>query len=190
MLIAGFNLASLDYSRHRRNRLLLAAGCGALILSLAAQCVLWVAQRRENQAVETRLAGMEAELARVQAQAQTVRAKIPADAVKQYEARVATYNKILEASTFSWIALLVELERAVPPGVTVASIQPDLASGKVTLRGEAQSFDRLTRLLNGLEQRAPFRDVFLLHQTKRKSSTDGAEVLDFSVTLVYEVRPR
>jgi Tfp pilus assembly protein PilN len=190
MLIAGFNLASLDYRRHRRNRLLLAAACGALIAGLAAQGILWTAQRRENRAVENRLAAMETEFRRVHGQAQTVQAKIPPDAVKQYEARVATYNKILEASTFSWIALLVELERAVPPGVTVASIQPDLASGKVTLRGEAQSFDRLTRLLTGLEQRAPFRDVFLLHQAKHKSATDGTEALAFSVSLVYEARPR
>jgi len=190
MLIVGFNLASLDYRRHRRTRLLLAAASGVLVVALAGQLAVWIVQRRENQTVETRLAGMEAEFRRHEGQAQTVRTTIPAETVKQYEAKVAAYNKILEASTFSWIALLVELERSVPPGVTVGSIQPDLSSGKVALRGEAQSFERLTKLLSGLEQRTAFRDVFLLHQTKRKSPGDGGELLDFSVSLTYEGRPR
>ncbi|OGB95299.1 MAG: hypothetical protein A2Z31_05510 [candidate division NC10 bacterium RBG_16_65_8] len=190
MLIAGFNLASLDYRRHRRTRRLLVAASGVLILALAGQLAVWVVQDRENQVVEARLAGMEAEFRRHQSQTQTVRATIPAETVKRYEAKVATYNKILEASTFSWMALLVELERSVPPSVTVSSIQPDLSSGKVALRGEARSFEGLTKLLNGLEQRTAFRDVFLLHQTKRKSPGDGAELLDFSVSLTYEGRPR
>ncbi len=190
MLIVGFNLASLDFRRHRRARLLLAVASGVLILALAAQLAAWVLQRRENRAVEARLAGVEAEFRRHHKQAQSLRVTIPAETVKQYEAKVATYNKILEASAFSWIALLVELERSVPPGVTVASIQPDPSSGKVALRGEAQSFERLTKLLSGLEQRIAFRDVFLLHQAKRKSAGEGAELLDFSVSLIYEGRPR
>jgi Tfp pilus assembly protein PilN len=190
MLIAGFNLGSLDYRRHRRTRHLLAAASGVLVLVLAGQLAVWIAQRRENDVVEVRLAGMEAEFRRHQGQAQTVRATIPAETVKQYEAKVAAYNKILEASTFSWIALLVELERSVPPGVTVSSIQPDLSSGKVALRGEAHSFEGLTKLLSSLEQRTAFRDVFLLHQTKRKSPGDGADILDFSVSLIYGGRPR
>lgn len=190
MVIAGFNLASADYRRQRRLRVWLAAASGVLIFALAGQLAVWVVQRRENQAVEARLAGMEAEFGRHQSQAQTVRAAIPAEAVKRYEARVTAYNRILEASAFSWIALLVELERSVPPGVAVSSIQPDPSSGKVALRGEAPSFESLTKLLKGLEQRTAFRDVFLLHQAKRKSLGDGADVLDFSVSLTYEGRPR
>jgi hypothetical protein len=157
---------------------------------LAAQLVLWAAQRRENEAVEARLAAMEVEFRRYQSQAQTVRASIPSEAVKQYEVRVAAYNQILEASAFSWIGLLVELERSVPPGVTVNSIQPDLSSGKVALRGEAPSFEDISKLLRGLEQRANFRDVFLLHQSTRKAAGGGAETVDFSAVLVYEGRPR
>jgi Fimbrial assembly protein (PilN) len=190
MVITGFNLAASDYRRNRRTLLLLAAATTLLILLVAGQLLIWGAQRRANQAVEARLAGMETEFARHQSQAQTVRAKIPAETVKQYEARVAAYNQILEASAFSWIGLLVELERSVPPGVTVSSIQPDLSSGKVALLGETGSFENLTKLLRALEQRAGFRDVFLLHQATRKSPGGAPEVVDFSVSLIYEGRPR
>ena len=190
MVISGFNLAASDYRRNRRSLLLLTAAAGLLILLLAGQLIFWSAQRRANQAVEARLAGMETELARHQKLTQDLRAKIPAETVKAYEAKVAAYNQILEASAFSWMGLLVELERAVPPGVTLSTIQPDLPSGRVSLRGEAGSFEDLTKLLKGLEQRANFRDVFLLRQATHKSPGGGPEVVDFSVRLVYEGRPR
>lgn len=189
MMIQGFNLAATDYRRNRRTLLLLTAAAALLIVLLAGQLVVWGAQRRANRSVESRLADMEAEFARQQNQTQAVRTRIPAETVKQYEARVAAYNQILEASAFSWIGLLVELERAVPPGVALSSIQPDLATGKVVLLGETDSFENIAKLLRGLEQRANFRDVFLLRQATHKSP-GGPDTVDFSVRLVYEGRPR
>ncbi len=190
MVISGFNLTASDYHRNRRTLLLLTAATSLLVVLLAGQLIVWGAQRRANRAVEARLTGMETELARHQKQAQDVRAKIPAETVKQYETKVVAYNQILEASAFSWIGLLVELEHAVPPGVTVNTIQPELATGRVSLRGETDSFENLTKLLKGLEQRANFRDVFLLHQATLKSPGGGPDVIEFAVRLVYEGRPR
>jgi len=40
--------------------------------------------------------------------------------------KVAVFNKILEASAFSWTGLLMELERAVPPGVSLSEIHRTL----------------------------------------------------------------
>jgi Tfp pilus assembly protein PilN len=190
MVIAGFNLAAADYRRTRRIVARLAVASMVLVLLLVGQLYIWLEQRRGNTTVEARVAGMEARFREHNSQAQTVRTKTPAETVKQYEAKVAAYNQMLEASTFSWIGLLVELERAVPPGVMVSTIQPDLSSGKVSLRGEARSFEELTKLLRGLEQRTTFRNVFLLHQAKRKAVGPGPEVLEFSVSLTYEGRPR
>jgi hypothetical protein len=190
MVIAGFNLASADFRRSRR-RVVVAVAAGAiLIVALAIQFVVWSAQRREVQVVEARLGEMEGALRRHLEEARAVRARVPAETVKQYEAKVAAFNQILEASTFSWIGLLVELERSVPPGVTLSEIRPDLPSGKVTLRGEARTFEDLAKLLNGLEQRTGFRDVFLLRQTARKSAAGGPEVLEFTVNLIYQERPQ
>jgi hypothetical protein len=186
MVIAGFNLASSDFRRSRR-RVVFAVATGAiLVVVLAIQLAVWSAQRREAQVVEARLSEMEGALHRHQEEARAVRARIPAETVKQYEAKVAAYNQILEASAFSWIGLLVELERSVPPGVTLSEIRPDLASGKVALRGEARTFEDLTKLLNGLEQRTGFRDVFLLRQAARKSAGGEPEVLEFSVNLISQ----
>ncbi len=190
MVTAGFNLAAADYRRTRRTVMRLAAASIVLLVLLAGQIYLWLAQRRENRTVEARVAVMEARFRQHDSQAKTVRTKIPAETIKDYEVKVAAYNHMLEASAFSWIGLLVELERSVPPGVTVSTIQPNLSSGRVSLRGEAISFQELTKLLRSLEQRTRFRDVFLLHQTKRKAVGPTPETLEFSVSLTYEGRPR
>jgi len=188
MVIAGFNLASSDFRRSRRRVVFAVATGASLILVLAIQLVVWSAQRHEAQVVEARLGEMEGTLRRHQEEVRAVRARIPAETVKQYEAKVAVYNQILEASAFSWIGLLVELERSVPPGVTLSEIRPDLASGKVALRGEARTFEDLTKLLNSLEQRTGFRDVFLLRQAARKASGGEPEGLEFSVNLISQRR--
>jgi hypothetical protein len=190
MVITGFNLAAADYRRTRRTLVQLAVTSAVLALLLAGQAYVWVAQRRENQAVEARVTAMEARLRQHESQAQAVRTTLPAEALKRHEVRVAAYNQMLEASAFSWIGLLVELERAVPSGVTIHAIQPDLSSGRVSLRGEADSFEDLTKLLRGLQQRTTFRNVFLLQQAKRKAAGGMGEGLEFSVSLTYEGRAR
>jgi len=190
MVITGFNLAGADYGRSRRTMLILAATSVGLVCLLAIQLVLWTEQRREVEAVGARLSRMEAETARHQSQVRAVQTSIPAEALKQHEAKVAAYNHILEASAFSWIGLLVELERSVPPNVTLSEIHPDLVSGKVSLRGEARAFEDITKLLQGLEQRTTFRDVYLLRQSTRKPTGGGPETLEFLVHLIYQGRPR
>ena len=184
MLIQGFNLASADYRRSRRTALTLSGLTAGLLVLLVVQGMGWYAFRREGTAVAARLGAMQSEVRRHQEEARAVRATIPAAAVKQYEVKVAVYNQILEASAFSWIGLLVELERCVPPGVVLIEIYPDPGTGRVSLRGTARSFEELTKLLNGLEQRVTFRDVYLLHQTVRKSTPSEPEVLEFSVSFI------
>ena len=184
VLIQGFNLATADYRRSRRTALLLSALTVGLLILLVVQGVGWYAFRREGTAVAARLGAMQSEVRRYQEEARAVRATIPAAAVKQYEVKVAAYNQILEASAFSWIGLLVELERCVPPGVVLTEIYPDPATGRVALRGTARSFEELTKLLNGLEQRVTFREVYLLHQSAKKPTPNEPEVLDFSVSFL------
>lgn len=189
MLISGFNLAASDYRASRRQIVLPLAVAVILVLLLVGQIGLWVTVRREAQAVAPRLAKMEAEFRRQQEEFRASRAAVPPEAVKRYEAKVAVFNRILEASAFSWTGLLAELERSIPPGVTLKDISPDLATGRVALRGAARSFDDLSRMLHTLGEQPAFHDVFLLRQSATKP-TPGVPAggLDFSVTLTYKGR--
>jgi Tfp pilus assembly protein PilN len=196
MLIPGFNLATSNYRKTRRELLLATAAVVSLTVLLVGQVALWAAGRQERREVGERLGRMEGEFRRHEEEVRTRQAGAPGEAVKKYEAKVAVYNQILEASAFSWTGLLVELERSVPPSVFLKEIQPDLATGQVRLSGTARSFDDLSLFLRGLEQRSAFRDVYLLHQAERKSapggqaSPGGQDGLEFAVTLLYQGRGR
>jgi len=188
MLISGFNLAAADYRAGRRHLILPAAVAAILVLLFLGQIGLWVMVRRERQAVAPRLEKMEAEFRRQQEEFRASRAAVPPEAMKRYEAKVVGFNKILEASAFSWTGLLAELERSIPPGVTLKDINPDLATGKVSLRGVARSFDDLSRMLHTLGEQPAFHEVFLLRQSTAKPTPGVPAGLDFSVTLIYKGR--
>jgi Tfp pilus assembly protein PilN len=187
MLIVGFNLASANYRRARRDVILGACAVAVLGLLFAGQVATWAAGRGERTAIALRLARMEGEFRRHQEEVRAALASVPEEIVKRYQVRVKAYNQILEASAFSWIGLLVELERSVPPSVFLKEISPDLATGRVSLRGVARSFEDLSLLLRGLEERIAFRDVFLLHQTELQNQAGRPEGLEFSVSLIYQV---
>lgn len=186
MLISGFNLAGTNYRRARRELILTACAVAALGLLVAAQIATWAAGRGEREAIALRLARMEGEFRRHQDEVRTALASVPGEAMQQYQSKVKVYNQILEASAFSWMGLLVELERSVPPSVFLSEIQPELGSGQVLLRGVARSFDDLSLLLRGLEERTAFRDVYLLHQAERKAQAEKSEGLEFAVSLIYQ----
>jgi Tfp pilus assembly protein PilN len=188
MLISGFNLAASDYRAGRRHLILPVTLAAVLVLLLLAQIGLWVMLRRDAQSVSPRLAKMEAELHRHEEEVRAARAAIPPEAMKLYEAKVAVFNQILESSAFSWTGLLAELERSVPPGVTLKDIHPSLATGVVTLTGVARSFDDLSRLLHTLGEQPAFREVFLVRQSTNKGASGAPEGLEFVVTLIYKGR--
>jgi Tfp pilus assembly protein PilN len=187
MLIVGFNLASANFRRARRDVILGACAVAVLGLVFVGQVATWAAGRGERAAIALRLARMEGEFRRHQEELRTALASVPEETTKRYQVRVKAYNQILEASAFSWIGLLVELERSVPPSVFLKEISPDLATGRVSLRGVARSFEDLSLLLRGLEERTAFRDVFLLHQTELQNQAGRPEGLEFSVSLIYQV---
>jgi Tfp pilus assembly protein PilN len=190
MVISGFNLAEADYRRSRRELAMAAGVAGLLALLLVGQFALWISIRREGRSTGERLAQMEQEFRRHEDAVRGIRGGIPDDAIQRYEKQVGVFNQILEASAFSWTTLLAELERSVPPTVSLSEIHPELATGKVMLRGKARSFEDLSLLLRGLEERTMFRDVYLLRQTDRRALPGGPNGLEFAVSLMYQGRGR
>ena len=180
MVISGFNLATRSYRTERRQRQLAAVAVLCLLLLLAAQVGGWATLRQKDSAIAARLSVMERELLRHQDEVRAIRAGVPADAVKRYEAKVAALNDILEAAAFSWSGLLTELERSVPPGVALSEISPDTRTGHVALRGTVRTFAELDQFLRVLEQRTAFGDVFLLRQAVKRSTGGGPDTMEFS----------
>lgn len=191
MLIHGFNLSAADYRRSRRDSRIAAGAATVLALAVLLQAGYGIVVRRDVAAAGARLAAMETQVRQHEEQARAARAGVPPEIAKGYEAKVAALNQILDASAFSWTGLLLELERAVPPGVELRDISPDLATGKVMLTGTSRSSDELTAFLKGLAQRQPFRDVYLLREAEKQGEPgrNGRDELAFTVSLIYRGRP-
>jgi hypothetical protein len=141
---------------------------------------------RSTVPAEARLRALEAEARRLEA---AHAGELPAEtrgALAALPGQMAAYNEILAAAAFPWTGLLLELEASLPPNLGLASIQPDPASGTVTLQGQARAFADLTAFIGLLEQREPFQEVQLLrHSEQAQGGGEAARLQGFTLRLRY-----
>ncbi len=85
-------------------------------------------------------------------------------------------NDVFARKSFSWTAVMMDLERVLPTGVQVTSIEPQVSStdGSVTIRlrvsGER---DRAVQLVRNLEGSARFVHPRLSNEAAQASDTNG-----------------
>lgn len=89
-------------------------------------------------------------------------------------------NDYAYRKSFSWTALLSQLEEGLPNDVHLVQISPEFKSGKVNVTGFTRSMDSALAAVDMLG-RAGFQDVFLL-----KHSRDGKTgLILFDISAVY-----
>jgi Tfp pilus assembly protein PilN len=165
------------------------AWTAAVLLVVAATVANGLSYRalaRDIAPAEGRLRALEADLKRLEAQqAESVPAETRA-ALAALPSRVEAYNRILEEGAFSWTSLLMELEAALPPNVGLTNINPNPASHTVSLVGAGKDLEDITRFVQMLEQRPPFREVLLQrHTLQERGGPGGLPVQAFSIQLSY-----
>lgn len=89
-------------------------------------------------------------------------------------------NALLVADSFRWTELLDRLERVVPEGVAIRSLQPDHDRGTVSITGVALSVGDLREFLDNLAAVPGLDEAYLLNQSRVNETQAGDE----SVTLV------
>ncbi|HVA93601.1 MAG TPA: hypothetical protein VNI36_01740 [Candidatus Dormibacteraeota bacterium] len=95
--------------------------------------------------------------------------------VKRRE-RAAYLNSLIQQRAFPWIKIFTDLERILPEGARVVSIEPKLVGDDVQLRvlvGAANDASKL-KFLKALETSAQFSHIQLLSETRstRPDQTD------------------
>jgi Tfp pilus assembly protein PilN len=78
---------------------------------------------------------------------------------------------------FSWIEALDNLEKAIPSGISLSSIQPSFKEGEVRLAGSARDFAALSRFVDNLERLKVYRRVFLVNQSVRDMDNGKAAIM-------------
>lgn len=124
-----------------------------------------------------RVAELEAEAARLRAEARTQRVERP-------EAKMLTQwtllKELVDRRAFSWTGLFAVFEQALPPGVRLLTISPRLQKGVILIEVTAatRSYEDGLEMIRTLEDRPEFADVFPL-------SRDAEEDARFRYTMRY-----
>jgi type IV pilus assembly protein PilN len=95
--------------------------------------------------------------------------------------RAAFINSLIDARSFNWTLMFMDLERILPAGVRVVSIQPGQDKGRVKVRFTvgAVSDDAKLKFLKALEDSKTFSDIQLIgeHYPTAASGTDQIMLL-------------
>ncbi len=101
--------------------------------------------------------------------------------LKKLDKKVKMANELILKKSFSWTGFLNDLEKAIPPDISIKKIEPRFLDHSVNLSGESLTLKDLTRLILSLEEKPEFSNVFLLDQKVAKDNR-----IDFLLHLNYK----
>lgn len=96
--------------------------------------------------------------------------------------RAKFINNLIEARSFNWTKMFMDLERTLPAGVRVVRIEPRLDRGTVSVRFVvgAASQDAKQKMLDAFEESPSFTHVELFSETVPKQAGSDALMVEFS----------
>lgn len=172
------NLATRPYVQLDRVFRQLRIAIGALAV-LAVAMLVWLhsrsaadrAQQQEIQGIQRQTDTLNAERARNEAR---LRAPVNAAVLQQIEFLNALYQR----KSFSWTAVLMDLEDVLPAGIQVTSIDPQItAGGEVNIRMRVTGQrDRAVQLIRNLEVSRRFVAPRLVGEAQQAQDKTGSSV--------------
>jgi type IV pilus assembly protein PilN len=103
---------------------------------------------------------------------------------KEYAAllgKIDFANAIIDKKKYNWLDLLDKLEKVVPEGIAISSVDPDLKGQSLKLSGVGRNFMKLRVFMEKLEESTYFTDVYLTSQSSVRLS-DDMQGVTFNIT--------
>jgi Tfp pilus assembly protein PilN len=170
------NLATSPLESNRRFTLgAWGVGCVAFMALLALSHNAY-SDWRSDKVFRTRQAALESQIATLQLERRNLSSFFEnADTVKRRQ-RAAYLNSLIQQRAFPWIKIFMDLERILPEGARVVSIEPKLSGDNVQLRVlvGATSDESKLKFLKALETSAEFSHIELQSESRpsRPDQTD------------------
>jgi type IV pilus assembly protein PilN len=142
-----------------------------LVVLLAVTAVpLWLllaTEKRKAAAAQARLDAVNHQISAIEAQRQAFQADMREPQNASVLSQSQFLNQIFAEKSFSWTAVMMDLENVLPSGVQVMSIDPVIAKdGKVTIRLRVSgAHDRGVELVRNLEHSHRFLSPRLARET-------------------------
>ena len=160
------NVATKALETHRR--FLAGAGLIAFVASLVFLGLGWrvYSVRKVDAELRARTEKTRREMARLEAQRQDLDRFFHLDENAKLHDRAAFINGIIDARSFNWTQMFMDLERILPAGVHVVSIEPKQAKGRVEVKllVGATSDEAKLNFLRALEDSKEFTEVQVQHE--------------------------
>lgn len=106
--------------------------------------------------------------------------KVSEEEYQKLLTRIRNANAIIARKSFSWVALLDNLESVVPEGIAITQIEPDPKTKGLKITGATLSFPRLRTLMENMESSSSFSEIYLLSQMQARVG-ETQKGLTFSV---------
>ena len=182
------NLATKTLETHRRflaGAGLIAAVAGIIFLGLG-----WhvYSARRVDSELRARADKTRQEMARLETQRSELERYFSQKDIAELNARAAFINGMIDASSFNWTQMFMDLERVLPGGVRVVSIEPKQVEGHVAVKLTvgATSDEAELKFLRALEESREFTDVQVqgIHDVPPSANSSGDRKV-IQLTTVY-----
>jgi len=123
---------------------------------------------RSDKTLRARQDALELQIAKLQQQRQGLSAFFENPETVQRRQRAAYLNSLIQQRAFPWIKIFMDLERILPEGVRVVSIEPKLEGDtlKLTFLVGALSDESKLKFLKALEKSPEFSHIELLSESR------------------------
>ena len=134
---------------------------------------------RADKVFRTRQATLESQIASLQQQRQNLAAFFDQPETVKRRQRAAYLNALIQQRAFPWIKIFMDLERILPEGVRVVSIEPKLSGDTVQLHFVVGSLtdEGKLKFLKTLETSPEFSNIKLLNESNATRPDQGDRVL-------------
>ena len=182
------NLATKALETHRR--FLAGAGVTAFFAGLAFLGLGWhvYSARRVDAELRARTEKTRQEMAKLEAQRKDLERYFNQKDIANLHDRAAFINTILDGRSFNWTLMFMDLERILPPGVHVVSIEPKQVEGhvEVKLTVGATSDETELKFIHALEESKEFTEVQVqnIHRPNQTGNLSGDQQV-IQLTTVY-----
>ncbi len=184
------NLATKALETHRR--FLAGAGLTTVFAGLAFLGLGWhvYLARKADAELRARTERMRQEMAKLEEQRKDLERYFSQKDIANLHDRASFINTILDARSFNWTLMFMDLERVLPSGVRVLSIEPKQVGGRVEVKLTvgASNDEAELKFEHALEQSREFTEVQI--QTWRSPTSTGTQTGDQKVVQLTTVYSR
>jgi type IV pilus assembly protein PilN len=155
-----------------------AVGVVAAIIFLSLGWQVYLA-RKANAEMRAKSAKIDRQVAELGQQRATLERFFALDENARLHDRAAFINSLIDARSFNWTMMFMDLEKLLPGGVRVISIEPKQEKGRIEVRFMigATSDGAKLKLIKALEDSKTFTHIELLTEQHPTSGTSGDQIV-------------